>query len=372
MKVNQLDPTKTSNAAKEAVALWLDEMAKGLTAGRFRFCKAWNLMPTTGRKGQGVTCFATKTAWHIGAWSNWPANVREGSVRFIKSFQGSDGSYVDRWLLKRIAWSMQVRSARGWCFRSGFNAAQVHNEKVVRAETRQSAATLILLGDRSVHALPIVWQSESEVRGFVRSLDWSLPWGAGSHASHLVSFLAMNTEQDGLSPTQSRLLDSVFNETSRFLDEETGTWGLGKVPPVQRINGAMKMLTAYDWADRPIPFPERLIEYALNEVSGEDGCGVLDRLFVVHKSKLEVPGYRSSEIERFALEALVEIDGYRQKDGGFSFYRDRAQRSYYGALASLGGRQGDMHGTVMFTWAIAMALDLLGIRAKLGWHLSRA
>ena len=328
-------------------------------------------MPTNGRKGQGVTCFAAKTAWHIGAWSKWPANVREGSIRFIKSFQEADGSYVDRWLLNRIAWSMQLRLARKWCFKPGFADAQVHNEQVVRAETRQSAATLVLLGGRSFRALPMILESESKVRDFVRSLDWSLPWGAGSHASHFVSFLMMNTEAHGLSPMQSRLLDSVFNEASRFLDEETGTWGLGNVPPEQRINGAMKMLTAYDWANRPIPFPERLIDYALNEVSGKDGCGVLDRLFVVHKCRMEMLGYRSAEIERFALEALVEIDGYRQKDGGFSFYRDRAQRSYYGALTSLGGRQGDMHGTVMFTWAIAMVLDLLGIRAKLGWHLSR-
>ena len=134
----------------------------------------------------------------------------------------------------------------------------------------------------------------------------------------------------------------------------------------------MKMLTAYDWAKRAIPYPERLIDYTLGNTSGEDGCGVLDKLFVLHKASATVPGYRTADLQKFALNVLNDINDYHQKDGGFSFYQTRAQRWYYGALVSLGERQSDMHGTVMFTLACAIALEMLGIREELGWQISLA
>ena len=133
----------------------------------------------------------------------------------------------------------------------------------------------------------------------------------------------------------------------------------------------MKMLAAYNWAKRPIPYPDSLIDYTLNERSSEDGCGVLDKLFVLKSASEAAPGYRVNDLEDCALEALEEIGNYRQWDGGFSFSPNRAQRRYYGALVSLGGRQSDMHGAQMFTWACAVALDLLGMREELGWQLSR-
>lgn len=43
---------------------------------------------------------------------------------------------------------------------------------------------------------------------------------------------------------------------------------------------------------------------------------------------------------------LSEISKFRQKDGAFSFYQDHAQKRYYDAWVSLGGKQSDMHGTI--------------------------
>ena len=364
------DPRTTANTLKESARRWIEEMGEGLSSGRFRFCETRSLAPVDGKRGQGITCFAVKSAWHIGAWQDWPRDVKEGCVQFIKSFQAPDGSFVDDWLLRRIGWTSRVRKARQGRFKEMLSDPQDAKDKAVRAETRQSSATLILLGERPPYPLPITWQSESAVRAFVQSLDWSRPWDAGSHTSHVVSFLAMNGASPNGSPSYQRMLDAAFEESGQFIDERTGSWGIGGVSHVQRINGAMKMLTAYDWGNRPIPYPERLIDYTLDNTSGEDGCGVLDKLFVLHRASATAPGYRTRDLERFALDALNDILAYRQKDGAFSFYPTRAQRSYYGALISLGGRQSDMHGTVMFTWAYAVALDLLGIREDLGWHMS--
>ena len=256
-------------------------------------------------------------------------------------------------------------------FREMFAGFQDEKTRAVRAETRQSAATLMLLGDRPTYALPIEWPTESSVREFVRSMDWTQPWGAGSHTSHLVAFFVMNSEVTEGHQYGAQMLDAAFEESDKYLDDSTGAWAKGNVSHVQRINGAMKMLAAYNWADRPPPYPDRLLDYTLNEVSDEDGCGILDRLFVIQQAGRWAPGYRARDVERIALEALDEIGSYRQDDGGFSFRPDSAQHRYYGALVSLRERQSDMHGAVMFTWACAVALDLLGAREEAGWQLSK-
>ena len=366
-----MDPVKVANSVRESVASWLEEMGDGLAPGRFRFCKTRSLVPTRRKRGQATTCFAAKSAWHIGAWEGWPLERREECTRFIKSFQQPDGNFVDRWLLNSIGWSSRIVLAKHGRFREMFADFQAEKVRAVRAETRQSAATLMLLGDRPKYPLPIIWDSEASVREFVRSMDWTQPWGAGSHTSHLVAFLVMNSETKEIDALASSLLEAAFEESDKYLDDATGAWAKGDVSHLQRINGAMKMLTAYNWAARPVPYPDRLLDYTLNEVSGEDGCGILDRLFVIQQAGKWAPGYRARDVEGIALEALGEISRYRQDDGGFSFRPNRAQHSYYGALVSLREKQSDMHGAVMFTWACAVALDLLGIREKVGWQLSK-
>ena len=372
--VAAINPITIADTYREHIGAWLEEMSDGLSPGRFRFCKTRSFVPTVGKKGQVTTCFAMKSAWHIGLWQNWSPEVRDGCIEFIKSFQTCDGNFVDEWLLKRIGWSKRIalmkRGRLKEMFRQMFIDTEPAKVRAVRAETRQSAATLIMVGNRPVYPLPVAWQSESAVREFVQSLDWSQPWSAGSHASHLVSFIVMNSQASGEHTIESQMLEAAFEETDRFLDERTGSWGIGEVSHIQRINGAMKVLTAYDWAKRPIPYPERLIDYVLDNTSGDDGCGVLDKIFVLHGASRMVPGYRTSDLEKICLDALNEISEYHQKDGGFSFYPNRAQWTYYDAPVSLGEKQSDMHGAVMFTWACAIALDLLNVREEIGWHIS--
>ena len=367
------DPLATSRELKESVASWLEEMARGLPAGRFRFCRRRGFVPTNGPEGQVSTCFAVKSAWHIGAWQDWQGEAQDACTRFIQSFQTPEGNFVDRWLLRNLSVAPRLAALKHLRLADllGHDSCD-SRRRAVRAETRQSAATLLLVGERPLFPLPTsMWAAESDVRQFVRSLDWTSPWGSGSHTSHLVSFLVMNDRlRGGPSPHSSLLLDATFDEANRFLDERTGTWGQGAISPVQRINGAMKMLTAHSWAKRRIPYPENLIDYALDHASGADGCGVLDRLFVLHRGSLDAPDHRIDGVRQFALSALDEIMDYRQRDGGFSFSPVRAQRAYYGALVSLGERQSDMHGTVMLTWAWAIALDMLGLRQEVGWRIS--
>ncbi len=366
-----IDPHRFAEETKHSVTSWLTQMGEGLAPGRFRFCRSRGLVPTSGKRGQGVACFAVKTAWHIGVWQEWPPEVRNACVDLVRSFQTPDGRFVDRWLLRRIDWTACLAMAKNRQFSRLFEDQSENKARTVRAESRQSASTLLMVGHRPKHPLPFEWNSEDSVREFVRSLDWTKPWGAGSHSSHLVAFVVMNDGPSHGDLARDEVLEIIFEETDRWLDERTGAWGKGDVGHVQRINGAMKMLTAYDWAELPSPRPTLLLDYVLDERSARDGCGVLDRLFVANQARKDAPGYRETDLRDFALDAIEEIEQHRQADGGFSYSPRRAQRTYYGACVSLGGRQGDMHGTVLFTLAFAIALDILGIRKELGWLLSK-
>ena len=368
-----MDPLIVARGYKEGVRTWLEEMSEGLLPGRFRFCKKRNLVPITGDRGQVSSCFAAKIAWHIGTWQNWSATNREGCLQFIESFQQPDGYFVDGWLMSRIEWSIRIMLAKHGKLKplaaSFVNNCSDEKTRARRAVTRQSAGVLWLLGRCPQFRLPIEHESETSVRLFVRSMDWSYPWSAGSHTGHLIAFAVMNARLQNVSPLENALMHAAFDESDRFLDLGTGTWGLAGASHEQRINGAMKMLTAYGLAGRQIQYPERLLDYTLDTASSENGCGILDRLFVIQQANKHVPDYRRTDVEKIALEALNEIGKYHQDDGGFSFSQARAQRSYYGALVSLGGKQGDLHGTLMFTWACAVVLDLLGLRNEAGWQL---
>ena len=284
-RCTMVDPVSVAKSFGGSIGSWLEEMGEGLSPGRFRFCKTRSLVPSRGKGGQVASCFAARSAWYIGAWENWSWDTREGCKRFIKSFQQPDGNFVDQWLLNSIPWSRRLILAKHGRFREMLTDFRDEKIRAVRAETKQSAATLRLVGDRPKYPLPMIWDSEASVREFVRSMDWTRPWGAGSHTSHLVAFFVMNSEMSEGSRVEVEMLEAAFSEANRFLDPNTGSWGMGEVSHVQRINGAMKMLSVHEWANRPIPYPDRLIDYTLNEESSEDGCGVLDRLFCSQESE---------------------------------------------------------------------------------------
>ncbi len=143
-----------------------------------------------------------------------------------------------------------------------------------------------------------------------------------------------------------------------------------------KVNGAMKGLSGLHWLDRPYPDCRDLMDLALQQPFEIDGCGFVNRLFVVHEAKKGVPaGYRNQEIHDLALTALESIAQFRRSDGGFSFNMSGAQTYYYGARVSEGDLIGDLHGAAMMTWGIALTLALVGDSGIPGsdhWRVHRA
>ncbi|MCK4389251.1 MAG: hypothetical protein KAV83_03305 [Desulfobacterales bacterium] len=145
-------------------------------------------------------------------------------------------------------------------------------------------------------------------------------------------------------------------------DEQTGTWFRGSCSSNLKINGAMKVLSGLQWVDREYPNTKRLIDFALVQPIQNDGGGILNRLFVLQQArKGALPGYRQDDIRKIAFHALEAVPGFQKSDGGFSFFfQQKSQTFYYGVKVSQGLPVSDLHGTAMMTWAIAVAVDLLG------------
>ncbi|HEX8616721.1 MAG TPA: hypothetical protein VF911_03950 [Thermoanaerobaculia bacterium] len=346
---------------KTSLGGWVERMAAGLEPGRFRYCQHRRLAPATGHRAQFVTCFAVKTACNTGLWNEWSAERREGAIAFIRSFQLPDGRFVDRAMHRRFALGAafdRLRHPR---------ATLPDEEASINAETRQSAATLLDVGVMPAHRLPETHADPESVRQFVRSLDWNVPWGAGSHTSHLIFFLHVNAKHGGANVVDPRI-DAAFEELDRVRDPRSGTWLTGDVATQMRINGAMKVLTAYRWTGRPLEYADRLLDTALDATFAEDGCSFLNRLFVVQQAVRHCGDYRRDDVRALAARSFERVRAFHRDDGGFSFYTTRAQRRYFGAYVSLGGVQSDMHGATMLTWAIAISLELLGLSQRAGWR----
>ncbi|ETR65511.1 MAG: hypothetical protein OMM_14134 [Candidatus Magnetoglobus multicellularis str. Araruama] len=102
---------------------------------------------------------------------------------FIKSFQNSKG-YIHDPLVQRISKLRRYYNA----FRTR-DFDNFFNELTRRAETRQAFAALCCLESKPHQPFLNIPYTESDIENYVHKLNWSLPWGAGSHISHLLFFL---------------------------------------------------------------------------------------------------------------------------------------------------------------------------------------
>lgn len=366
------------SSLKVVLSEWLEEMTVGLPPGRFRFSSSGSLVPTEGHVAHFVTCFAMKAAWQAGIWEEWTEERRSACTEFVQSFQRPDGWFFDPWLrqatqltLKELAKGI-IKTVRG---NQSLDVLLQRQQMNLRAETRQSAGALLMVGQMPKYLLPFPWQNVEGALRFINELNWKFPWAAGSHLSHLVFFLNAGISAVASQKEIEDIKDAVLSFLDQIRDPETGTWYRGNIFPSEKINGAMKVLTALEWIGRPFPDCRKLVDFALSQDFIEDGCGFLNRLLVVYSGLKGCPsGYRAEDIARLGQEGLEKVATFRKDDGGFSFYRERAQTSYYGARISNGAPVSDMHGLAMMVWAIAVCAELSGgkIPELRGWRVHKA
>ncbi|SCA56297.1 conserved hypothetical protein [Candidatus Terasakiella magnetica] len=361
------------------IGSWLDEMAEGLEPGRFKYCKTGSITPSGGQEADMVTCFAVKAAWQCGQWDKWSDERKKGCINFIRSFQREDGFFYDPWLKKStyLNWRDFAFAALG---RSNLFTAPARHRKQrilnVRAETRQAIGTLMMVGEKPNYPVQMEVTTPEQVTQYINDLDWTHPWGAGSHLSHILMMLSANRSLFQQTELYDKLVPEILNFFKSIYHPEDGTWYKGSVTDNQlKINGAMKVYTGLGWLDDEV-FPNKAaIDLALSTPLPQDGCGFTNNLFVIQRASrgLNKP-YRADEIKTRAKEA-IEIALKNKKEGSsFSFQRHGSQKYYYSQYTSKGHNVADIHGTAMFTWGLALAFELLGNDAPKGaenWQTHR-
>ncbi|MEO5331175.1 MAG: hypothetical protein H7839_04065 [Magnetococcus sp. YQC-5] len=326
----------------------------------------------------GFSCLANKIYYTIGLWDKLGSEEQRAWLDLICSFQGNTSAqasfwerdaFVDQSLLDAIPLPKERLVRRVMGMFSGRQKTSPRSDAVL-AETKQAIATLAQVGmtpRRPFLGFPL---EERELLLRMRRLNWSLPWGAGAKTALLAVFIqAQGARLEGVNP------DALGAVVVRFLesmaDKETGGYFLPpRCPPRgQLINGAMKVLNALDWLGEPVQYPVQLIDTCLLQGPPPAGCHVVDWVYVVHRCLMQTD-HRRHEVQMQCLEIIQLIRSHQSGDRGFSYAPGQAQKGYYGAEISLGLDEGDIHGTCLLSWAIAMILDILEW-GHFGWKVIR-
>lgn len=338
---------------KETVPGFLTRLKNPAVPGFFRYSLSGDLIDETKQWGLGNTVFAVKIFYTLNLLDTLPEQDRQDMEHFIRSFERADGTIADPTVRKMAFWKEKLIAVKTGDVQNCFHT------QTERAETRQAVSALRLLGVKTGHYPVDLPKTKQEVTNFLKKLDWTRPWGAGSHFSHLLFFLA-NSEL----PNRDELIGQASEWLGKIQDPATGSWFTGSPSLSQKVNGAMKVLTGLKAANRmDIRHAERLIDLALSASNDRSACDNFNVVYVLKYAREAVGGtYREQEIKKFAEERLkIYREYYWPEIGGFSFYKGRANRTYYGARITQGLPEPDIHGTVMFLWGIALLTQTLQI-----------
>ena len=362
---------------------FLSTIEKDDTPGRFLPCVN-GATPKGLKAALGFSCFALKLYHMLGQWEKLHENRRNEWIRFINSFQNTGdnvpensplkNAYIDSTIInylerknKRLSF---LKPFKNIMYSKQTNSHLNLAEKTIIAETKQALSTLAEIGERSIE--PYAWypKTSEEVTSYMNAFDWNQPWGAGGQTAALSVFYSLEASRI-LPSSQVKELQTTTKRFYKLIaDPKTGGYFKGPVPDHgMLINGAMKVLTALDWLQESIHYPEQLIDTCLSKLPKADGCHVVDAVYVLYRCSLQT-NYNQDMIIDYCLSLLEMINAHHNHDGGFSYSIRSAQTNYYGVPISKGLDESDIHGTILLTWALTLIFRMLKVD-KYQWKTIR-
>ena len=346
--------------------------------GRYLPCTVG--LTATGRLAAlGFSCFALKIFHTLDLFGPLPEAHRTAWVDFIRSYQvqsdpeGSPfgaGGFLDQPLLKSLPPATDPPLTR-WKNRMLGRQTFSPRDLAINAESKQAIATLAQVGSSPRHPFRGFPTTAQAVEKRLRSYDWTRPWGAGGQTAALVVMICTQVPllggEAGQVDTLSRLCRDFFDTLA---NPETGGYYQGPAPKRgQLVNGAMKVITALDWLETPIHYPERLLDTCLAALPAATGCNLVDAVYILHRC-LKQTNHRRQEAVAYCREVLAMVQAHHREEGGFSYHLETSQTHYYGAQITRGEKTADIHGTCLLTWAVAMILDIVET-PPLQWRVIR-
>ena len=310
--------------------------------------------------GLANAVYATKILYISNLLETLSISQKDNLYQKLKCFF-QDNGYIYDPLLTNLSFKDRVRNL----IEGGNAGKSQYLEEVKRAETRQSFAALYLLGKQPHEPFLGIPYTKEGIAQYLSGLDWTLPWSAGSHFSHLLFFLRMNKELfDYKTDLSNDLIQYAVEWITSIQSKRDGTWYQGNdVSLVQKINGAMKVLTGLHAANLyHIDHAEALVDTALSGSNDAEACSNFNVAYVLYGGNKVAPTYRKDEIDVFLLDRIdIYHQFYHPDQGGFSFHRNQAGDTLYGKKIAIGKNEPDIHGTVMFVWGLAIINSIVDL-----------
>lgn len=318
----------------------------------FRYSSTGDIHPADGTWGLGNIVFAVKILHTADILHGIDSELIHKFAKNIKSFEDPIGYISD----PHVSVSLTGK-------------ANSIIEKTRRAETRQAFAALSLLDHRPNMPFVHIPYTKQKITQFLNSLNWSQPWDAGSHFSHLLFFLHSNALMFNYRNEETTEL--ILHAIDYIRDIQSpidGSWYRGEnVTLSEKINGAMKIITGFKACNHnDIPNANLLIDLALKAANDDEACSNFNVVYILWSCTRLLHDYRTSEICDFLYKRLaIYREYYFPNLGGFSFYKHKSNTHYYGMPITHGKNEPDIHGTLLFLEGISLIEEMIPLHTGL-------
>ena len=325
----------------------------------------------------GFSCLALKSYFILGLWQDLSEEDRNNWINYINSFQEENasfpqGSYIDEAFLNEYK-NKNLQSVIKNQIKNNLNISSKFNYSTdkrkltdaIRAESKQAISTLFQVGEKNKIKYLNFPQKEEDINLFLNNLNWNFPWSAGAQFSALCVFSKTQLDSNDFEYCK----DAYYKFISKIVNNKDGAYYRNRTPNQQElVNGCMKVLTGLDWLDSPIHYPEKLIDMCLNINPSQEGCDIVDIVYVLYRC-LNESNYREKEVMSYFNKTIELIEKhYFYGEGGFSYFIHKSQKNYYGLSISTGQDTPDIHGTTLLLWAISMVLNTIEKKSS-NWNV---
>ena len=307
----------------------------------------------------GFKCYALKILYILDEWKNVDPDIQSKIIVDLESYQDNikklpTNSFVDIPFYKFSKSKTLKQYLKE--FLNFFRIYKYnHYEKLLEynlAESKQAISTIYQLGFENNLKFNDFPKNTNEIYKLLDKYDWSKPWNAGAQFANL-SLLAQTQLKEN-----DEVLEILYQYIGTKLDKSTGFYFYGKFPENNElINGAMKVISGLDWLGKPIHEPEKIIEYCLKIKPSNEGCSLVDYVYVLYKCSMQTE-YKKEEVKKYLFNIIEEIKKHKFEGSGFSYYLNRSQVYYYGQVITKGKNTPDIHGTLLLTWALSMISEI--------------
>ncbi len=316
----------------------------------------------------GMSCYAIKIFFITNLWNNLEKKEQDDWVNFINSFQSTDKnfpihSYIDQAYLREMKkFSLNkffknfIKRILNNLGRSNYTLLDDYLQNSIKAESKQAISSIYQVGYKNQKIYSEFPKNKKDINDYLSSLNWENPWDAGAQFSNLCFFVQTQiTNQNEKDEIRSNLEEFILT----IHDSKTGAYFVGEPNDDNEIiNGAMKIITGFDWLDISIHSPEKLIDFCLDSKMRYEGCDIVDIIYVLFRCYKNT-NHRRKDIEHYFEKILKIIKDNYFPNGGFSYFKNKSQTHYYGTKISNGFNEPDLHGTLLLVWAIALISNIL-------------